>query len=182
MHYALRRHQIKSTLAQVTPCFLTAPCVYMKQCWIIINTAPWHWSEENIQRSEYTVKQDVIWHFWNLIQIARDQRVKWYRSPLVVMISDYRYISRSISSLYSLYIAAITRNKSNVAKHVIVVWLTSNQRQKRKVMKLCHCPEHKGKFNDVWICIGILFISPPAQLVVLPKSRVYISIRKWRQF
>ena len=36
------RHGTRSTLAQVKACCLTAPSLYLNQCWLIIGEVPWH--------------------------------------------------------------------------------------------------------------------------------------------
>ena len=39
---AIWRQRTGSTLAQVMPCYLTAPSHYLNQCWLIISEVQWH--------------------------------------------------------------------------------------------------------------------------------------------
>ena len=44
---AIWQQTLGSTLAHVTACWLTVPCHYLNQCWVIISEVLWHSSEAN---------------------------------------------------------------------------------------------------------------------------------------
>ena len=55
---AIWRHRYWSTLAQVMACCLTAPSLYLNQCWLTISTDQWHLSKGNFPRDTPAINHE----------------------------------------------------------------------------------------------------------------------------